>query len=282
MACRNDCGTEPAAAEKNALKERGVRQPITDREREQVVSLIASCEVLEQPTKILSELLLANFGWPPLTGKKRAALILQELEEAGKISCERNGRNKLTSVRMNPEEISVATTTPKITPLPAQTPYRQKPRERKKGRLRRIREQKERGDQNEDRFYGLMRNLGEALKNLPTEIHTVTVSKSGRHDPKQGKFDLKDRHGEDITIEIENATGKFRFIYDVKTSEAAASKFNTLIHYYHEQRDARLKKAIAVNKERLDAEIIREVMADFVSGGLSIEPECIEKAVRSF
>lgn len=257
-----------------------MRQPITDSERKKVLAVLEKRERVERPLKEFSGLLLTDFGWPPSTGRKRSILILKELERDGKINCLYDKRPSLQSVWMvktsPPEEAGNSATPPtntKIT-VTAATP-RGAPKQKvlPKGVLRKIRKRKDRGEQNEARFHRLTLRLLELLKSLPLGVMETSSTRSGRHNPKNGKVDLKDCHGEDINLQIAMPLEQFRLIYDTKTSRADAERFNRRVRYYREQTNANLKKAIVVNKTRTDAEVIEEVMKDIISVGFPISEE---------
>lgn len=254
-----------------------MRQPITDSERRKVFALLEKRERVERPLKEFSGLLLADFGWPPSTGRKRSVLILKELERDGKINCLYDKRQSLQSVWMvktPPLQEAGDNATPRTdtkTTATATTP-RNTPKQKvlPKGVLRQIRERKDRGEQNEARFHRLTLRLLELLKNLPLDVVKTSSARSGRHNPQNGKIDLKDRHGEDINILIVTSKGQLRLIYDTKTSKTDAAVFNRRAYYYKDQADANLKKAIVVNKSRTDAEILEEILGDIVRIGFPI------------
>ncbi|PIR69649.1 MAG: hypothetical protein COU47_01960 [Candidatus Niyogibacteria bacterium CG10_big_fil_rev_8_21_14_0_10_46_36] len=117
------------------------------------------------------------------------------------------------------------------------------------------------GDRNEMRFYQLISlwcaRITFALKELGVTIRT---QKSGRHRPEAGLFDRKDKAGEDVDVLVFLGKKRFWFIFDVKSSRSRAKDFNKNIFLTKHQKDATLKRAILVNDERSDDDIIKEVI----------------------
>jgi len=131
----------------------------------------------------------------------------------------------------------------------------------------------ERGLKNEGRFFTLAQKLCDALRESPTVLN-ANCFRSGRHYPRKGLVDWEDRDGQDVLIRLvsyPSPSASFvssSFIYDVKSSEGAARKFNRKIRRGVGQKKACIKRAIVTNESRTDLEIIGELISDFSSAGV--------------
>lgn len=147
----------------------------------------------------------------------------------------------------------------------------------KKGVARRRRESEEMGNKNEDRLHKLVRRLIGLLESEFSDIIQEAVcTRSGHHNPKKGKIDLRNSAGDDVDFRLDVKDGGGRIfsrwlIWDSKSSMIGAVKFNGKIIYFPGQTEADLKKAIVVNKQRSDKEIIAEIVSDLISVGAIVE-----------
>jgi hypothetical protein len=232
---------------------------------------------------------LLNFGWSLAEGKKRAKIIIVQLEKLKIISLlPGKGREVRLKISDAKDSESLNNVTPKlikkvpVTDVSVLPPvkYFSKPTKipkLKKGVVRRKREAVNKGDRNEQRLHNLMLGLLRILKEkFPENILETSCFRSGRHNPSKGKIDLQDRSGEDISpkLTVRDREGRIitgRLILDAKSSAISARKFNSFIHFLPGQEGALLKKAIVVNKHRPDSEINAEILKDLSSVGLISE-----------
>lgn len=256
-------------------------------------------EELKNPLKVLAVILLNRFGWPHAMGRKRAAAIVAGLEEGGYIECRRDARNVVVGLKIkvktnagtkteeSPRDESsvLEPPTPALTSVVSPTrPRRRKFNVRKKGVVRRRREANDKGDRNEARFHGLATRLLSVLAEfLP--ITRSTCIRSGKHDPKHGKIDWNDHTGEDVRIEIygnPDGDGKCvggKVIYQVKSFQCIADRFNRKIIRFPGQEDALLKKAVAVNRTFSDRDVVGGIIDDLLTVGI-LTPEFKEQEDR--
>ena len=257
-------------------------QPLSDREREVVKAFLdqhaTSNSPLPFPVKTLSKLLLVSFGWPTAQGKIRAIAIIEELKRAGAVRCAYAKNGTLRGI-MVAERTGDAAITSKPDSAVVHDPVRPvvslasppKAPSRKKGTVRRARIAHETGDRNETRFYRLISEfLGFLRSRFPENIIEAQVSKSGKHNPRHGKTDVRDHHGDDVKISLRVQWGKTaavdgELIYDAKSSRLRADIFNRTIRLYPEQKRALLKKAIVVGEDVPDAAIVGEVLKDMAA-----------------
>jgi len=247
-----------------------------DREWRRVLNYLeenAQERELALPIKPLAELLQNNFGWSVPSGKKRALAILKQLEESGLVRCGYDGRGTPRTVRFlaqekpkvvareeKKEEIAPALQRPKPT---TRWPPRTASHEPKQIIV---------GDHNEKRFYLLARNFVDVLGNvLPGVFTKMNVTRSGRHLPERGEIDVADHHGEDISIKIgaeleDGSSLDGRMVYDVKSSSESARRFNENIYFQRHEIETGVifKRAIAVNPDRGDQEIVSEILTDMI------------------
>ena len=270
--------------------------PISPDEKKDVIFLISlNHGFIVNPVNNIADLLLTRFGWSLDEGKVRAERIIELLLQEGIIEINRGGR-ELRSIHLKTDSDSASKSIPKprlvkpksaVLPDPklaAVTPStvndaqnaksitvaKRKFQQRKKGKARIKRQTEIVGERAEHRLHKLLLQLAEILKTrFPEQISNITVSRSGRHNPRKGKIDLQDRSGEDITVLLTVYDGgrhrKERLIYDAKNSRFFAAKFNNKIRILPGQEGAILKKAISTNKMRSDREITAEILQDMVS-----------------
>ena len=257
-------------------------KPITDREREVIRAFVLenAQDLLVHPLRALSDLLLTQFRWPMADGKKRAAIVISELVKEGLIECDRTKNGALRGLRVaarTSEPVQAIQEFIDVPPL-AETiakisPPRRTPPKRKKGVARRMRLAVERGGRNEGRFHFLVGKLLALLgEKFPENIIEASCSRSGVHNLRKGRVDVRDHQGEDVRVTMwiqwGGAAHEGDLIYDAKSSPRAAAAFNGNIRRYAGQEDALVKRAIVVNDGIPDADIVLEVLGDMVSSGL--------------
>lgn len=293
---------------------------ITPREKERVLAFIqqgVENGCLNKPLPRVASFLRANFVWTSAQSKKRASEIIRELDKLGKVTCQTDNRGIVRTIRINGDEnnlvLEVKPALVKKTELPSTTsqpeiriddPIEDRAEEKpqlifspkikptprkvlKKGVARRKKEAINKGDRNEQRFHRLMGRLITILKDnkLSSIIIEANYFKSGRHNPKKGQIDIRDKQGEDgsLRLTIRKLDGRLitgRIIYDPKSSYPAVVKFNRHIRYLPGQEEALLKKAIKVNPKRTDREIVGEVIDDIVTTELL--PSEIKEGIQSY
>ena len=240
-----------------------------------------------------------RFSWPKSVSIAKVKAVVLELEQAGKLECIYDGRGSIRSMKINGlDEITQPVLLPKVlnkrkmaeaeaktesekavsqglstehkTVIPT-TPttmlYRDKHRPTpKRGAAKRRHDAAIKGDVNEGRFCRLVEQFAHIFNQVMSGVAVASCSHSGRNNPKKGKIDLRDKHGDDSSLTIENGEGTFEFIWDVKSSRKKAALFNREIRLYSEQRNAKSKRAIAVNKYMEDYEIIENMINDISAG----------------
>ncbi len=271
--------------------------------RSNFVDGLAPNEYLEKPVARLSSFLSREFRLSPTLGKQQALLIINELEEEGRITCLRNGRDTIRAMKVirlddlsAPKVIRRKKDEPKIVreELPKLSveaklwkEVKEKEQAKKKAKIRKKEEKTtKKGLRNEIGFRVIMPQLVYALNNIPELNLKAKFDFTGNYDPKTKSGDPRDRRGEDISLYIKSPLTHWRLIYDVKSSRAGADEFNSAIYYCHDQKHADLKKAIVFNKWRSPREIIWEVLDDLVSVSVEINLELyknliIEKALSA-
>ncbi|MDP3696532.1 MAG: hypothetical protein Q8R55_00700 [Candidatus Taylorbacteria bacterium] len=248
-----------------------------------------------------SRFLLESFGWPLSAGRKRAQLILDNLEKTRSILIFPDGGRGIKikiavpenhrEFKPKPQLVKKAETAqPEIASTPSlkysDKPWIQAPK-LKKGVTRKNREAVDKGDRNEQRLHDLMLQLLEILKEkFPETILETSCYRSGRHNPGKGKVDLQDKAGEDVSpkLTVRDKEGRIisgRLIFDSKSSVKSARKFNAFIHFLPGQEGALLKRAIVVNKHRSGREISVEILRDLFSVGL-ISQDQVDKVLKLF
>lgn len=283
--------------------------PISFREKEVVLSFLtanAKDGLFKKPIPHLANLLLETFGWPLTSGRKRASIIMRELADSKTILL--NGQGSIKSVLIpqnHSSEISAAKQpseplptliNPKTVPgsdntnLLVSGPYpcskNVRHQKLKKGAARRNRERINKGDRNEQRLYSIANELLSTLsKRFPSVFLETSCARSGRHSPRKGKIDLQDKSGEDISLKltVRSSSGHLiagRVIYDAKSSQTGADKFNRHIHLLPGQSGALMKKAIIINERRSNHEIISELADDLIKTELM--PQDLKEKVLSF
>lgn len=259
-------------------------------------------EYIENPTTALVELLQKRYAFTAGLSKKIVERVIKDLETEGVVGCVRGGRGNILMLKVvqqealapmvvatNPRKIVVrratATLESPVTQLPEEVPnplpaaaikYNSISRHPvlPKGATRKRTERINKGDRNEQRFRVLIGDLLLQLKVASQGLYDGEFYHSGRHNPQKGKYDQRDRDGEDFSISFSPAATSepVRLIYDVKSSYPAAQRFNGQVVVFDHQSDAKIKKAIAVNPNRSDEEIIQEVIHDICAAGLDIAP----------
>src|SRR3989344_663181 len=260
----------------------------------------SNSEHAANPVPGLADLLKKCAGLSASVAKKRAKDLIVELAERGWIECRRDEKGRIQSIkivrladqlafaakiinrskeqRFEQEKALLAETEgcekAKAVELSSESPKSRPPKRshkiRKKGAARRLREAWDRGNRNQTRFGGLLNRFVGALRLCPEIVAEASLESSGRHNPKKGKIDMRDHHGEDFSLFIlANPEGRYRLIYDAKSALKDVQAFNRKIYFTREQRDACKKKAILVNDRRSDAEIIEEVLQDLIDSGFS-------------
>jgi hypothetical protein len=261
-------------------------QKISDREQEVVQAFLdrnASENFLMFPITALGKVLRDSFGWSLDQGRVRAAAIVEELEQAGAVECKRAKNGTLRGIMViakvddaaiaSPAESAVAHDLASL--VPTVTPPKTPPRE--KGVVRRERLAHEKGSRNETRFYRLVSTFLELLREcFPENVLEAQASKSGVHNPRKGRVDMRDHHGDDVRISVrvywDGASRDGELIYDAKSSDFHADLFNREVRLYPEQRSALLKRAIVVGEQVRDADILTELVKDMVAVNLVPAP----------
>lgn len=113
-----------------------------------------------------------------------------------------------------------------------------------------------RGEKNEARFVKILTSWEEHAGEFLKDKHIRVKIKQSQ------KFSKQDMVGEDVRVSVFVSKTEYVFVYDVKSSSAAARKGNEVIrrHGYPKFIDA--KKTIVVNGRRSDYKILQEVFSD--------------------
>lgn len=144
----------------------------------------------------------------------------------------------------------------------------------KKGEVRRIREEQEKGDRNETRLFKIAKDWMDRNEAWFAENKIeIEVSQSGKHRPEKGKFNLSDKKGEDVLICFSQDRKNYLLVYNAKSSFPAACAHDK--KYQHIKKgiirreegteiyvDGFLKRAFVVNPGKTDEIILQEIYND--------------------
>jgi hypothetical protein len=263
-----------------------------DRESERILSYVGETSGhswLEDPLPRLSQFLLDNFGYPLSAGRVRARRIILELAQLGLLDYELGKWNTVQRVRLkdcgaevSERESTIVADIPERVALPEKDEemtgngnqpdlWGKRPagkRKHKRLSMYKI------ADRDEKRFYKIMEEFLALLRErFPDVVLDASCSRSGRHNPAEGKIDLRDHAGDDVAIllTVKDGAGTIRagkLIYDVKHSAESSRMRNADIIRFPGQEDALLKRAITVNKKRSTTAIRKEVVGAMVEVGL--------------
>ncbi|MEK7151245.1 MAG: hypothetical protein AAB784_00825 [Patescibacteria group bacterium] len=273
------------------------KQAYTDRELTLSVKFLeekASKESLVWPVEQLAiNVMLERFRWPKSAGSKRAHAILLHLEKTGCIECTRSVTNKLTAVVYKTAVPNASSIIPAPIPTPDITKgngtnksetedifsYKRFTAAKMnflnslpKGTARIKNKMDRRGDDNERWLYRSLTKLAKVLMTTrPDIIISGSCSRSGRHNPKKGKINLRDHNGDDARLYLTTLTESGKhvknfIIYNGKSSRSDVEEFNNNIILHPGQEEAKLKKAIWDSAHfRSARDLISEVLDDLIA-----------------
>ena len=253
--------------------------------RSNFVDGLAPNEYLEKPVARLSSFLSRKFRLSPTLGKQQALLIINELEEEGRITCLRNGRDTIRAMKVirlddfsAPKVIRRKKDEPKIVreELPKLSveaklwkEVKEKEQAKKQAGARKKDEKAEKkGQENETYGVLMIAKLAQAINSIPELKLNAKHDATGKYDKETGKGDKRDNRGEDCSIYIRSPERRWRLIYDLKSSRADAENFNSKVYLCSDQQNANLKKAIVFHRWRSKLEFIEEILDDLISVGV--------------
>lgn len=268
-----------------STRESGYQKALkSDRQRARLLEyleLYAKEVFLENPLDSIAKMFLDRFGLGSKEAHTLTKKLCRELEREKRVECQYDGKGSLVAIKLLP--IRQPSQPKPALPPKAHKTHRYARHLKPRGRARKEKEGLDRGIRNENRFYKLMVRFCSILEAHYRSYKLLAKAEhSGRHNPSKGKIDLRDHHGNDVSIYIsyvkvvdqtstteKETEREYGFvIYDVKSSLRKASEFNQNIIHFEEQRFAKRKKAIVVNPSRSNRDICQEVFSDLIETGV--------------
>lgn len=261
---------------------------VTDREYDLSLKFVQTAGEIKSPiSQIASDVFLATFGWPENIGKKKAKLAIEEMEKKGKIECERVGKNNMLKlVRIKPQAPPTFAPKPKVEiPEVRIHSFRNFPTGRK-GSAKKSQKGCAVRDSAETFFWKSGKMLVEILTTKrPDRFVRGECTKSGSHRPEKGKIDIRDHHGDDVSLVfVLTPSQDVTLIYQIKggkNGKSKAEEFNKTVVLYDDQKHADLKKAYFVDpKNQTTEEHFEWVLDDMV--GLSLIDQNFKEEIMRF